>query len=268
MKRRTFVKSSIISGSLGGVTSVAGHIMATGSTNKDTSRQYYELRTYTLKDKAQQQLVEAYWKDAAIPALGRLGSGPVGVFTEASPQGQSKIFVLIPFASAQGYIDVQEKLMRDQAYLRVADGYLNAPAASPAYERIESSLLHAFAHMPVIEKPATKAGLFELRRYESASEGAGAKKIEMFNTAGEIDIFKRVGLSPVFFGEALIGANRPNLTYMLHFESMEDHNQKWKNFGGDPEWKKISSKPEYADALIVSRITSTFLLSSDYSQIG
>jgi len=35
-----------------------------------------------------------------------------------------------------------------------------------------------------------------------------------------IAIFRRAGLQPVFFGETLIGAKMPNLTYMLVFENM------------------------------------------------
>ena len=48
------------------------------------------------------------------------------------------------------------------------------------------------------------------------NERAAAKKIEMFNLH-ELALFRRVGLTPVFFGETLVGPLRPNLTYMLVF---------------------------------------------------
>ncbi|HTI91944.1 MAG TPA: NIPSNAP family protein, partial [Puia sp.] len=105
------------------------------------------------------------------------------------------------------------------------------------------------------------------RCYESPTESAGQKKIGMFNDAGEIDIFKKVGARPVFFGETIIGERRPNLTYMLCFDNMEAHDTHWKAFGTDPEWKKISSMPEYSDALLISKITRTFLTPAGYSQI-
>ena len=107
----------------------------------------------------------------------------------------------------------------------------------------------------------------ELRRYEHASEDAGKKKLEMFNDAGEIDIFKRLGFNPVFFGETLIGEMRPNLIYMITFDNMDAHDSHWKAFGSDPEWKKISAMPEYADSKLVSRITSTILSPATFSQI-
>ena len=84
--------------------------------------------------------------------------------------------------------------------------FSNPPADKPAYQRIESSLLLAFKGMPALDIPVQSPGCaFQLRIYESPSVKTGQKKIEMFNDAGEIDIFRRVGLHPVFFGEALIG---------------------------------------------------------------
>ncbi|MEB0250070.1 NIPSNAP family protein, partial [Mucilaginibacter sp. 5B2] len=103
--------------------------------------------------------------------------------------------------------------------------------------------------------------------YKSASEAAGKKKIEMFNDQGEIDIFKRLGFKPVFFGETIIGNDRPNLTYMVTFKDMENKAAHWKSFVDDAQWKKISVVPGYADALLVSKITSTMLVPTAYSGI-
>lgn len=262
MKRRSFVKSSLLLGSLSSLIPKASEAAA-----KKSKVEFYELRVYTLKNEAQERIIENFFQTAAIPALNRLGSKNVGVFKELKPEGQTKIFVLIPFASFEDYLKVDEKLAKDTAYQQAGSAYLSAPATEPAYDRIESSLLRAFPHLPKIVVPENKPRLFELRRYESASESAGKKKIEMFNDAGEIDIFKRVGLTPVFFGETLIGGMRPNLTYMLTYDDMEEHDRNWKTFGSDPEWKKISGMPEYANAKIVSRITRTFLVPVAASQV-
>ena len=69
--------------------------------------------------------------------------------------------------------------------------------------------------------------VFQLRTYESPSAKTGLKKIEMFNDAGEIRIFREVGLNPVFFGQTLIGSKMPNLTYMLGFKSMDEQKAAW-----------------------------------------
>lgn len=239
----------------------------TMAANKPATRDFYELRVYSLKNATQQKLVEDYFVNAAIPALNRLGVKNIGVFTELNPTGQTKIYAWIPYSSPDNYIMVQDKLAGDNIYQQAATAYLNAPATEPAYERIESSLLKAFAHMPAYKAPEAKPRIFELRRYEHATEGAGKKKLEMFNDAGEIDIFKRLGFNPVFFGETVIGEARPNLIYMITFDDMAAHDSHWKAFGSDPEWKKVSSIPDYADAKLVSHITSTFLSPAAFSQI-
>jgi hypothetical protein len=230
-------------------------------------RQWYELRVYTFKNAAQEVITENYFEKAAIPALNRLGCKNIGVFKEMKPGDQPKLFIVIPFESIEHFTQAEEKLAKDTLYKDAAAAYLDATAAEPAYERIESSLLKAFVHMPRIVAFQGRPRIFELRRYESPTEMAGKKKIDMFNEKGEIAIFKRTGLEPVFFGETVIGTLRPNLTYMLMFNDMAAHDANWKVFGSDPEWKKIKSVPGYADAEIVSHISSTFLLPADCSQV-
>ncbi len=236
--------------------------------NHKKTREYYELRTYTLKDATQQQIVETYYQQAAIPAYNKIGSKNVGVFTELNPEGQTKLYVVIPYASLENFASAKNKLMNDKTYLQAANAYLDAPAATPAYERIESSLFYAFAGMPTMAFPtAGKPRIFELRRYESPTEAGGLKKIEMFNEGGELEIFKNKGLRSVFFGQSLIGTNQPNLTYLLTFDDMEDHDKSWKAFGTSDEWNKLKSLPEYADEKLISKITATFLTPAAYSQI-
>ncbi len=263
MKRRSFVKASILTGAAGAV--LPGISMAE-SISKKSDQQLYELRVYSLKNDTQQKQVEDYLQNAAIPALNRLGSNPIGVFTELKPDGQTRIFVLTPYKSADDFLKVQNKLMADSTYLQQASAYLNAPLNAPAYDRIESSLLQAFKDMPKLETPGQQKRIFELRRYESPTEASGKKKIEMFNEAGEIGIFKRLGFKPVFYSETLIGTFRPNLVYMITFDDMDAHGRLWKAFGNDPDWKRISTSAEYPNE-IVSHITSTMLAPASYSQI-
>jgi hypothetical protein len=263
MQRRRFIQSTITGASF----AASQSLLANAAKKK---QEYYELRVYTLKDDLQQRTVDLYYKDAAIPALNRQGAKNIGVFTELQPAAEqhTRLYVLISFPSVEDFSDMDGKLAKDIAYQQAATDYLTAAAEEPAYDRIQSSLLKAFSGLPNLAVPNTnKDRIFELRRYESPSEYAGKKKIEMFNEAGEIEIFKRTGLTPVFFGEAIIGEARPNLTYMITFDNMEAHDANWKTFGSDAEWKKISGMPEYADKKIISKITKTFLKPTTYSQI-
>jgi hypothetical protein len=86
----------------------------------------------------------------------------------------------------------------------------------------------------------------------------------MFN-AGEIPIFRRAGLAPVFFGETLIGGGMPSLTYMISIPDMAARDAAWGAFGRDPEWKTLSGDPQYKDN--VSAISDIILRATSYSQI-
>lgn len=266
MKRRAFVRASLLTGTFAGMIPLLDKANETSNRQKKQKEEFYELSVYSLKNDTQQKLMEDYLQHAAIPALNRLGSKNIGVFTEMKPQGQTKIYVITPFNSLSDFTAAAEKLATDDKYRQAGMAYLTAPATDPAYERIENSLLKAFNTMPRMKVPPGKQRIFELRRYESHSEAAGKKKIEMFNK-GEIGIFERVGLTPVFFGETIIGPVRPNLTYMITYDDMDEHARSWKTFINDPEWIKLKSIPDYADKKIVSKITSVLLVPTAYSQV-
>jgi hypothetical protein len=91
--------------------------------------------------------------------------------------------------------------------------------------------------------------------------------MRMFTEMGEVDIFRRCGLTPVFFSRTLAGPRMPSLTYMLVHDNMAGREKSWDAFRNDPEWKKISATPGYSDAEIVSNITTVYLRPSSYSQI-
>jgi hypothetical protein len=122
--------------------------------------------------------------------------------------------------------------------------------------------------MPALEPSAGVAAktprIFELRTYESHSDHAALNKLKMFN-AGEVPIFRRTGLTPVFFGETLVGAKMPSLNYMLTFADMAARDAAWSAFGKDPEWKTLSADPQYRDN--VSAISDIILRPTGYSQI-
>ena len=131
-------------------------------------------------------------------------------------------------------------------------------------------MLRAFDGWPTLQVPPTTpqraARIFELRTYESANEKAGRRKIKMFDD-GEAAIFKRLGMMPVFFGRTLIGQNLPNLTYMLAFDDLASRDKLWRDFGSDPEWRKLRAQPGLSDAEIVSNISNSILRPLAFSPI-
>ena len=122
-------------------------------------------------------------------------------------------------------------------------------------------MLRCFDAFPSVEKGKASGAasrIFELRTYESDNETTVKRKIEMFGD-GEIAIFRRCGLQPVFFGEALAGANLPRITYMVAYENMADRDKAWAAFGADPEWQKLRATPGLTDPEIVANISNAIL---------
>jgi hypothetical protein len=264
MNRRDFLASSIAAA---GASAMGGD--ASAQTPSTTMPEYYELRQYHLRTTMRQDFSD-YQKDVAVPAMNRAGISPVGVFTVAFGPDSPTFWVLLRHKDAQSIFSLDQKLQADHDYKTLGADHQSRPSSNPAYERIESQLMVAFDGMKTMDAPTGPAAgpsrVFELRTYESHSKAAHKKKMEMFNT-GEIAIFRKNGLAPVFFGSNMAGAKMPSLTYMLVFENMAARDANWAKFIADPDWKTLSATPGFTDAEIVSKITSFILRPAAFSQI-
>jgi hypothetical protein len=199
--------------------------------------------------------VDDYLKDAFIPAARRAGCGPIGAFNIIIGQGNPTAYVLIPHPTAESFLTLYDKFADDAEYKKAAADFRSLPATDPPYVNQEVQLLKAFPHFPRIEVPEAHPRIFELRTYRSPSRNAGMKKIEMFDTGGEIAIFRRVGLTPVFFAQALTGSHLPCLTYLLTYPDLATREKSWNAFRSDP------------DAEIVVDIENQILAPTPYSQV-
>lgn len=268
MHRRDFVYSTIGTTLLAAAGGSGASASQTGPGKQ--APEFYVWRHFILRGGTQGRRL-AEFLQAAIPALNRLGHSPIGVFEVVAGLPSPTVFVLTPSNSLDHMFAIEDGLQKDAAFMKAADPYLSATAADPVYLRQELTLLQAFPNVPRIEVPAAAAAkkprLFELRIYESHNERAHRLKMQMFTELGETEIFRRVGLTPVFFGRTLVGSRMPNFTYMLVHDNMTARDKSWDAFRTDPEWKKLASTPGYADPDIVSNITTIFLRPAGYSQI-
>jgi hypothetical protein len=234
------------------------------------TREYYQIRRYQLQAGPQTKITESYFGDALIPALTRMGMGPIGAFKLDYGPETPAFYVLIPGRSVEALAMIDLRLAQDAVFLKAAEPFWNAPAATPAFLRVESSLLAAFEGWPRLTPPATTATkskrIFQLRTYESPSDAAHVRKVEMFHR-GEFEIFQKAGCHPVFFGDALIGTRMPQLTYMLSFANLAELEAGWAAFSADPDWKKLSSSSRYSYESIVSNISNLILSPLTASQI-
>ena len=260
MKRRDLIAAAGIAG-LGAATSSALAKDAPAGT-----KEYLELRQYTMASTEKRDAYVKFLKDTAVPALNRMGIDRVGVW-KMKKESDPTLWVLLPHKSIASFAASRQCLLSDKKYIAGAtEAVYGAPKKDPIYKRIESSLLLSFDAVPKVEVPTkSDTRLFQLRIYESHTEERGQRKIHMFNEGGETALFRKKGMHPVFFGESLVGTKVPNLTYMVSFENEDAQKAGWKAFVSSPEWKKMSRDPFYKDT--VSGITNLILLPTAASQI-
>jgi len=90
MDRRKFLAASMASSALAVAGKSAAESPASGA------REYYQLRRYSLLSGPQTKLTESFFADALIPALSRLGLGPVGAFRLEIGPDTPATYLLIP----------------------------------------------------------------------------------------------------------------------------------------------------------------------------
>ena len=174
-----------------------------------------------------------------------IGSGAVeaGLFRDEDDDSAVVVIGVHPFDTNR--LNLAELAKLDQAL-----------ATETPCETIDTTLIRPFDWLPRIETRFTDdQRRYQLRIYEHPHSAAGVTKAEMFETE-ELAIFRRVGLNPVFFGQAVVGPNLPNLTYMLGFDDADARRNAWRTFITDPAWKALSSIPRFSDDLLIRRITN------------
>ena len=240
-----------------------------GLAGADTKPVIIELRRFQLRntpDNMRQKTTD-FLKNSALPALTRAGAGPIGVFASSIAPDTPFLLMITSFPSLAAMETIWDKTAADKEYAAARQAYGSGPLG---YVRMETSLLRAFRTAPAIEVPAADAQraprIFEVRMYESNNTQTLDRKVEMFNS-GEIAIFRKVGMTPVFFGQTIAGRNMPNLTYMLGYDDLAARERAWKAFGGDPDWAKLRATPGLNDAEIVSNISNYLVSPLPFSAI-
>ncbi|HWA33293.1 MAG TPA: NIPSNAP family protein [Cyclobacteriaceae bacterium] len=234
---------------------------------KKSKQGYFEIKVYTLKDKSQEDRVDAFLKDAYLPALHKTGIKNVGVFkpVETDTTFGKRIFVLIPYSNLEQFAETSDLLAT--ATFTNGKEYLDAQYTDPPFVRLQSIILRAFPGMPGLGLPsltsARKDRIYELRSYEGPTEKIYRNKVKMFNDGDEIGLFRRLGFNAVFYADVIAGSRMPNLMYMTTFENQTSHDEKWNAFRQDPQWKQLSSMSEYQHN--VSKINIYLLRPVDYS---
>lgn len=236
---------------------------------KRNNRELYQLTVYHFANATQEAILDRYLQTALLPAMHEGGTRNIGVFKsiDNDTAADKRLYVIVPVSSLRHPSKITGMLDRNTTYQTNASEYMNAPYNAPPYQRMEVILLKAFRMAPQMQLPQLKGPreerVYELRSYESATEKIFRNKVHMFNEGDEIGLFKKLNFNAVFYSEVVSGPRMPNLMYMTSFENKADRDAHWKAFGDSPEWKKLSSMPEYQHN--VSHIDIYFLRPTAYS---
>jgi hypothetical protein len=231
-------------------------------------KQVYEIRQYVIADAAQGAPLDKFLSEGLLPALQRAQVGPVGAYAPAPGADLQDRFIVIPYNDLNAVQGIHAALDKDAEYLSALSAFEANGPKNPPYKRILSEVLLAMDCMPKLQVSTSvgepSARVYELRIYESANEGLGDRKVEMFNN-GEVPIFLDCGIIPVFLGQGIAGPYTPSLTYLTAYPSDAARLESWKKFLAHPDWKVLSAEPKYQGT--VSKIYKHVLVALPGSEL-
>ena len=104
MKRREFLAASIAASA----TAIAGKM----ESQPAPPREFYQIRRYQLQSGPQLALTQSYFAHALIPALARMGMGPVGAMQLTFGPDTPVYYLIIPGSSAAALAELDLTLSR------------------------------------------------------------------------------------------------------------------------------------------------------------
>ncbi len=253
---------SFLGGAAAGIPAMAGE-----STPEKGSK-FYVVEQFYLKNGSQPQRIHDYLKNAAIPALNKVGGGPVLVLEALIAPHMPQVSAIIGFKSLDDLWQVHQKVMSDKELLQRFEAW--EQGEEPAIESMSATILQATDYSPelvVDREPRKNPRIFEWRVYHSPTSRQLRALHERF-AGPEIKIFHRSGVHPVLYTSTLIGQNMPNLTYLIPFDSLDAREKAWNAFGADPEWQKVRKESVDKYGQISSVIQISLHKATAYSPVG
>src|SRR5437867_657656 len=123
------------------------------------------------------------------------------------------------------------------------------------------SFLLSVAMLPTTFAAEKDTRCFELRTYYAAP--GKLDELQARFREHTMKIFEKHNMVNVGYWVPLENPDN-RLIYLLAFSSREAHDQAWKDFGGDPEWKEVVKRTE-ANGRLVTKVESLLMNLTDYS---
>ena len=233
----------------------------------DRKTRLYLLETFQLKQGTQLQRLHDYLCRHALPALGKIHSGPKLVLEALVAPHMPQVAVILGFQSVEDMWSQRAKLFEDQELLKAFEAWQEG--SEPPFEQQTNVLLEATEYSPEIvtpDPPPKSPRIFELRVYHSPTYKQLQALHDRFE-GPEIKIFHRVGVHPVLYSSTIIGPNMPNLTYLIPFDDLAAREKAWNAFSADPEWIKVRKESIEKHGQISSVIQISLYRATPYSPV-
>lgn len=225
-----------------------------------------ECVTFRLDFGQQMSNILGWLEKRAIPLWQKHRFGPAGVFTINVGPRIPAVFLLRTYSSFADRQLVWKELTSDPDW---SAAVVDLEKDGPASRGEDMLLLNSTPFSPPIKPAAADDpthNLFELRIYESPTWKQLGFLHDRF-AGGEITIFHKSGIHPLFYGDTLTGPNQPNMVYMIPYENAAAREKAWATFVNDPDWIKLRDESIRKGGEIVRNISNIMLTPASFSMI-
>jgi hypothetical protein len=200
---------------------------------------YFLFERFRYKNTTQGRRMNELLGQGYVPRLGKIHAGPVIALAANIGPHVPEMLLISGYGSLEEFASVRAKMAGDAEASAAMEKLENGSEAP--FDTQENSILEATEFSPAIprEDRHNPSRYFELRVYH-APASAQLKALHDRFSGGEINIFHRVGIHPILYATTMIGANMPNLIYLIPFETLAAREKAWNAFGADPDWVKLN----------------------------
>jgi hypothetical protein len=210
---------------------------AAAAAESEGKTRFYVVEQYLLEQGTQPGRINDFFSRTLLPAMNRVHKGPK-IFLEAliAPH-MPMVTAIVGVESCDQIWSISKQLFADKDFSKAFDEW---EAGEAPYVQVNCSLLEATDFSPEISVPSEPGAprIFEMRTYHSPTARQLKGLLERFAGA-EIEVFHRSGIHPVLYTTTVFGESRPNLTYLMPFDSLGAREKAWAAFAADPEWIKV-----------------------------
>jgi hypothetical protein len=211
---------------------------AVAAADEPARTRFYVLEQFFMEQGDQPTRIHDFFSKSLLPAMERVHKGPKIFLDAVMAPHMPQVITIFGVQNCDQIWNISKALFADKDFVKAFDQW---EAGGVPYVSTSATLLEATDFSPEIvtpEKPPASPRVFEIRTYHSPTARQAKMLHERF-AGPEVKIFHRTGVHPILYGSAVFGANRPNLTYVIPFDTLAAREKAWAAFSADEEWIRV-----------------------------